>query len=143
MPGALCPAMTTSTTNSPSTPWRTLIPPSSTNSLSMPTQRKARRIHQADRDRLLPHRSLPAPRERLHWQTGAEGAHAAGTMAEYVDEATSPATRGTIRIKDVLAAEPGPARDAMIEHWCADVWACWQESRTQIVEVARKYLEVA
>ena len=33
-------------------------------------------------------------------------------------------------------------RDAMIELWCADVWACWQTSRDQIVEVARKYLEV-
>jgi hypothetical protein len=54
-----------------------------------------------------------------------------------------PALRGTIRIEDVLAAEPGPARDVMIEQWCADVWECWQTSRAQIVEVARKYLEVA
>lgn len=54
-----------------------------------------------------------------------------------------PAMRGVIRIEDVLAAEPGSARDAMIECWCADVWQCWQASRAQIVEVARKYLEVA
>ncbi|MGA8087958.1 MAG: DUF5946 family protein, partial [Terracidiphilus sp.] len=54
-----------------------------------------------------------------------------------------PASRGVIRIEDVLAAEPGPARDAVIERWCADVWASWQASRAQIVEVARKYLEVA
>jgi hypothetical protein len=54
-----------------------------------------------------------------------------------------PAFRGTINIQDVLAAQPGPARDAMIERWCADVWESWQASRPQIVEVARKYLEVA
>ena len=55
---------------------------------------------------------------------------------------TLPAFRGTIHIEDVLAVEAGPARDAKIEDWCADVWACWQGSRAQIVEVARKYLEV-
>ncbi|MGA7245190.1 MAG: DUF5946 family protein [Terracidiphilus sp.] len=56
---------------------------------------------------------------------------------------TLPASRGAIRIEDVLAVGPGPARDAMIERWCASVWMCWQANRTQIMEVARKYLEVA
>jgi len=54
-----------------------------------------------------------------------------------------PAERGEISIKDVLAAEPGPAHDAMIERWCASVWECWQPSRSQIVELARRYLDVA
>lgn len=53
-----------------------------------------------------------------------------------------PVDRGAIRIQDVLAAEPGPDRDAMIEHWCVSVWECWQGSRAQIAEVARKYLEI-
>lgn len=54
-----------------------------------------------------------------------------------------PTDRGTIHIQDVLAADPGPDRDAMIERWCASVWECWQPSRSQIVEVARKYLSVS
>jgi hypothetical protein len=53
-----------------------------------------------------------------------------------------PQDRGAIHIEDVLAAPPGPARDAMIERWCATVWECWQASRVQIVELARKYLEI-
>jgi shikimate kinase len=51
-----------------------------------------------------------------------------------------PRGRGEIRIQNVLAAEPGPTRDAMIERWCASVWDCWQPSRAQIVDLARKYL---
>jgi hypothetical protein len=51
-----------------------------------------------------------------------------------------PSERGTIHIQDVLGAEPGPARDAMIERWCAAVWECWQPSQDQIVALARKYL---
>ena len=53
---------------------------------------------------------------------------------------TLPKNRSAISIQNVLAAEPGPPRDAMIERWCASVWECWQPSRAQIVELARKYL---
>jgi shikimate kinase len=51
-----------------------------------------------------------------------------------------PKDRGAISIQNVLAAEAGPARDAMIERWCAAIWECWQPSRAQIVDLARKYL---
>lgn len=51
-----------------------------------------------------------------------------------------PAQRGEIHIERVLAAEPGPARDAMINEWCASVWDSWRESRPAIVAIAQKYL---
>lgn len=51
-----------------------------------------------------------------------------------------PQARGEVRIEHVLAAEPGPTRDAMIERWCASVWASWHESRGAIIEIAQKYL---
>lgn len=51
-----------------------------------------------------------------------------------------PKERGAIRIQDVLAADPGQARDAIIDRWCAAVWESWQPSRAHIVELARKYL---
>lgn len=51
-----------------------------------------------------------------------------------------PENRGDVRIQDVLAEEPGPARDAMIERWCASIWEAWQPSRAPIVELARTYL---
>lgn len=53
-----------------------------------------------------------------------------------------PAERGAIRISHVLATEPGPARDAIIERWCGSVWESWLESRPQIVEIAAKYLGI-
>jgi hypothetical protein len=51
-----------------------------------------------------------------------------------------PPRRGDITIHDVLAVEPGPDRDAVIDRWCESVWQSWQESRGQIVAIARKYL---
>ena len=53
-----------------------------------------------------------------------------------------PKERGVIRIEHVLAADPGAARDAMIERWCASVWECWQPSRAQIIELTQKYLGI-
>lgn len=53
-----------------------------------------------------------------------------------------PQLRGDIRIDHVLAVEPGPARDATIERWCASVWESWREARPQIVELAEKYLGI-
>lgn len=48
--------------------------------------------------------------------------------------------RGNVQIEHVLAAPPGPARDAVIEQWCASVWESWSESRPAIIAVAQKYL---
>jgi len=51
-----------------------------------------------------------------------------------------PTRKGEITIRDVLAIEPGPGRDTMIDRWCEVVWQSWQQSRSQIVAIAQKYL---
>jgi hypothetical protein len=43
-----------------------------------------------------------------------------------------PDERGLVGIEDVLAAEPGEARDAMIRVWCESVWDAWGQSHTSI-----------
>lgn len=50
--------------------------------------------------------------------------------------------RGDIRIEHVLAADPGPARDAMIERWCASVWKAFVASRPAIAAIARQHLGI-
>jgi hypothetical protein len=45
------------------------------------------------------------------------------------------AVRGTVGVKDVLAAPPGAARDAAIDAWCASVWAAYGHTRPAIVEL--------
>lgn len=40
-----------------------------------------------------------------------------------------PDARGTIGPMDVMAAAPGPDRDAAIRAWCADVWAAYDANR--------------
>lgn len=46
-----------------------------------------------------------------------------------------PEQRGSVRVADVMAAEPGPERDAAIRRWCASVWGAYAESRGAIVEL--------
>jgi hypothetical protein len=53
-----------------------------------------------------------------------------------------PVDRGAVTIADVLAATPGPARDAMIHEWCASVWKAWAGCRSQIVELAQVELGI-
>lgn len=53
-----------------------------------------------------------------------------------------PADRGHARIEEVLAADPGPARDAAIEHWCAAVWRSWSGCRPVIAAIARQHLDI-
>lgn len=53
-----------------------------------------------------------------------------------------PVERGDVRIEDVLAANPGPARDAMIERWCAAVWKASLASRPAIAAIAREHLGI-
>lgn len=43
---------------------------------------------------------------------------------------------------DVLAAETGTERNAMIHRWCEAVWQDWQHARPQIAAVARDLLGV-
>lgn len=53
-----------------------------------------------------------------------------------------PKTQASIRVADVVAAEPGAVRDAMIRKWCATVWETWQESRPQIAALTKSELDV-
>jgi hypothetical protein len=53
-----------------------------------------------------------------------------------------PASQASITVADVLATPPGPARDRMIRQWCQSVWQTWQDSRDQIVQVAKTELDV-
>jgi hypothetical protein len=51
-----------------------------------------------------------------------------------------PSGHAEIGVQQILAIEPGPARDAMIDRWCASVWKIWRDSWSQIIEISRKYL---
>jgi hypothetical protein len=53
-----------------------------------------------------------------------------------------PSRQSDIGVSDVISAEPGSLRDAMIRKWCAAVWEVWQESRPQIAELAKAELGV-
>src|SRR5260370_22314786 len=46
-----------------------------------------------------------------------------------------PTERGSIRVANVLAASPGPARDAMIHRWCVSIWEAFHASRTEIAQL--------
>ena len=54
-----------------------------------------------------------------------------------------PSGRGQITVHHVLAEPPGPPRDAMIERWCASVWAAYEPCRSIIAELAQRELGVA
>jgi len=51
---------------------------------------------------------------------------------------TLPVARGAITATDVLAAEPGPARDAQITRWAASVWEPLSGSRAGIEALLRQ-----
>ncbi len=53
-----------------------------------------------------------------------------------------PVEQASLTVADVLAAEPGPHRDAEIRRWCAAVWEIWHESRPQTVALAKTELGV-
>ena len=53
-----------------------------------------------------------------------------------------PEQHAAIGAADVIAAAPGPARDAMIRRWCAAVWQDWQASRAEIVALAQTSLGI-
>jgi hypothetical protein len=54
-----------------------------------------------------------------------------------------PRDRGAIVISDVIAAAPGPERDAQIRDWCASVWQAWREARNQVMELAKNELGIS
>lgn len=49
-----------------------------------------------------------------------------------------PTARGTLTAVDVLATPPGPARDARISAWAADVWAAFAGNRSLMEELLRR-----
>jgi len=51
-----------------------------------------------------------------------------------------PAACGVVTVTDVLAAAPGPARDAAIERWCVSVWEAWRASHAQVRELLQQEL---
>ncbi len=50
--------------------------------------------------------------------------------------------RARYRVADVVAALPGPERNAMIDRWCEAVWQDWQHARGEIALLARDLLGV-
>jgi hypothetical protein len=52
------------------------------------------------------------------------------------------ADRGSFTISDVLAAAPGPDRDAALHTWCESVWQAWKHARPQIAALAQSELGV-
>jgi hypothetical protein len=53
-----------------------------------------------------------------------------------------PDARGDILVSDVLAAPPGPARDAAIDAWSRSVWRAFQAAHSQIAALALSELGV-
>lgn len=49
-----------------------------------------------------------------------------------------PVTRGVLTATDVMAAPPGPARDAAISRWAASVWEAFADSRPTIDTLLRR-----
>lgn len=49
-----------------------------------------------------------------------------------------PANRGAMTAADVLRVTPGPERDVAIDHWCASVWAAYQESHEAVTALLRR-----
>lgn len=54
-----------------------------------------------------------------------------------------PAERGAITVRDVLAAQPGKARDDIIRAWCASVWQAFHRSRSQIADLLKQELDIS
>jgi hypothetical protein len=50
-----------------------------------------------------------------------------------------PGQRGTVTVSDVMAAPPGPVRDAAIDTWCASVWTAFADHRDAVLAMLRPY----
>ena len=51
-----------------------------------------------------------------------------------------PTDVGPLTVADVLAAEPGPARDEKLMQWCASVWGAWSAEHGRVREMLDRYL---
>jgi hypothetical protein len=77
--------------------------------------------------------------------TGRQAQRAHMTMARHRRHWLTlplPDDRGDVTVADVLAASPGPARDASIRRWCESVWQAWSAAHPAIAELARAVLGV-
>lgn len=52
----------------------------------------------------------------------------------------APRVYASVTVADVLAADPGDARDAAIRQWAAAVWLTWHEARPDVLEFVRERL---
>ncbi|HEY8894696.1 MAG TPA: DUF5946 family protein [Niastella sp.] len=52
-----------------------------------------------------------------------------------------PAKRGDITVLDVMAAAPGPERDARIQDWAACVWKAYDNDREVIIGIVEESLD--
>jgi len=50
-----------------------------------------------------------------------------------------PRDRGAMTVHDVLAAPPGPGRDAAIHAWCAAVWADYRDCHRAVADLLREH----
>jgi hypothetical protein len=46
-----------------------------------------------------------------------------------------PEVRGSIKVEDVLQADPGTARDEMITAWCRSVWEAYRECHAPVKQL--------
>jgi hypothetical protein len=51
-----------------------------------------------------------------------------------------PMHRGDLTASDVIGVPAGPARDDMIQTWCAAVWQAYQGSHPQVIELIQAEL---
>lgn len=53
-----------------------------------------------------------------------------------------PVRHAELTVAHVLAAAPGPLRDAMIHNWCAGEWEVWTTSRPAIADLLKTHLNI-
>ena len=53
-----------------------------------------------------------------------------------------PARHAELTVADVLAAAPGPERDAMIHRWCVAEWQVWSGNRIIIAQLLKTHLDI-
>lgn len=51
-----------------------------------------------------------------------------------------PVARGDVTVSDAMSVPAGLARDAMIDTWCASVWAAYRACRDQVAELIQTEL---
>jgi uncharacterized protein DUF5946 len=84
----------------------------------------------------------------LHVERGQDGRHVQlvhmklGKRRREWPRFALPAERTATTVREVLAAEPGVARDRAIHAWSAAVWADWNDSHERVREYLRTELGI-